>query len=86
MDKIKEKMDKLKLEAEAHLARAEKAEGLHKELENHSNKLETENHNLNNKIILLQESLEKAEKRLSDVFYPYCIKDINVHVDKNKEY
>jgi predicted nuclease with TOPRIM domain len=64
---IKKKLEKLRIEADTHLARAEKAESQVKDLENSVTKLETENHNLGNKVTLLQGDVERAEKRVEEV-------------------
>ncbi|KAH6585078.1 hypothetical protein BASA60_000673 [Batrachochytrium salamandrivorans] len=57
MDKIKEKLEKLRIDADSNLARAEKAEAEVKELKNELAKRETEVQNLQNKISLLQMDL-----------------------------
>ncbi|KAJ1327260.1 hypothetical protein BSLG_010602 [Batrachochytrium salamandrivorans] len=67
MDKIKEKLEKLRIDADSNLARAEKAEAEVKELKN-SLLSETEVQNLQNKISLLQMDLDRAEKRADDVW------------------
>lgn len=79
MDKIKEvrefrkltlqKLDKLRIEADGNLSRAEKAESALKDLQSQVLKLETENHNLSNKVVLLQGDVDRAEKRVEEVGY-----------------
>ncbi|KND01877.1 uncharacterized protein SPPG_03666 [Spizellomyces punctatus DAOM BR117] len=67
MDKIKEKLEKLRIESESHQSRAEKAEEEAKQLKEQLAKRETEVQSLNNKITLLQENLDRTEKRVEEV-------------------
>ncbi len=74
MDKIKEvklvlkqKLEKLRIEAEANLARAEKAEGEVKTLNDTLQKNEVSIQSLNNKISNLSVDLERSEKRAEEV-------------------
>ncbi|KAI8919521.1 tropomyosin [Entophlyctis helioformis] len=66
MDKIKEKLEKLRIESDANLARAEKADSEVKTLKDELAKRETDVHNLQNKVALLQMDLDRAEKRADD--------------------
>ncbi|KAI8616482.1 hypothetical protein BC830DRAFT_197006 [Chytriomyces sp. MP71] len=66
MDKIKEKLEKLRVESEANNARAETAEAEVRELKAALAKTETETQGLQNKISLLTSDLERAEKRASE--------------------
>jgi predicted nuclease with TOPRIM domain len=63
------KLEKLRIEADTNLSRAEKAEGQVKDLQDQVNKLETETHNLGNKVTLLQGDVDRAEKRVEEVPY-----------------
>ncbi|KAJ3179344.1 hypothetical protein HDU87_002953 [Geranomyces variabilis] len=67
MDKIKEKLEKLRIESETHHGRAEKAEAEVKELKAELAKRETDVQSLNNKVTLLQENLDRTEKRVEEV-------------------
>ncbi|KAJ3102926.1 hypothetical protein HDU96_009460 [Phlyctochytrium bullatum] len=67
MDKIKEKLDKLRIESEGNAARADKAEADVRELKAELAKSETETQNLKNKIVLLEEELSRAERRVEEV-------------------
>ncbi|KAL2916428.1 tropomyosin-2 [Polyrhizophydium stewartii] len=60
------KLEKLRVESDSNLSRAEKAEAEVKELKNELAKRETDVHNHLNKIQLLQMDLERAEKRADD--------------------
>jgi tropomyosin len=71
MDKIKEKLEKLRVEADDNLKRAEKAESEQKALKESLSKQETLAQTLNNKVSLLTEELERSEKRVDEV----CICD-----------
>ena len=66
------------MEADTHLSRAEKSESLVKDLQNQVLKFETENHNLSNKVSLLQGDLDRAEKRVEE------IKTRNIAGDKDE--
>ena len=67
MDKIKEKLEKLRIEADDNLKRAEKAEADQKALKDAVSKQETLVQTLNNKVSLLTEELERTEKRADEV-------------------
>lgn len=67
MDKIKEKLDKLRIEADGNLARAEKSETDLKDVRVQLASQETHINNLNNKVTLLTQDLERQEKRFDDV-------------------
>ncbi|KAJ1546530.1 hypothetical protein HK096_004966 [Nowakowskiella sp. JEL0078] len=69
MDKIKEiiRIEKLRIESETNLARAEKADDDVKELKAELQKRENEVQSLNNKITLLSLDLERAESRIAEV-------------------
>lgn len=67
MDKIKEKLEKLRIEAETNLARAEKAEAEKASLKEALGKQETIVQTLNNKVSLLSADLERTEKRVDEV-------------------
>ena len=67
MDKIKEKLEKLRVEADDNLKRAEKAESEQKALKESLSKQETLAQTLNNKVSLLTEELERSEKRVDEV-------------------
>ncbi|KAJ3272981.1 hypothetical protein HDV01_004887 [Terramyces sp. JEL0728] len=66
MDKIKEKLEKLRIESDTNLARAEKAEGEVKSLKETISKQESSVQTLNNKVSLLAGDLERAEKRADE--------------------
>ena len=66
-------MEKLRVEGESHLARAEKAEQEVKELKAELAKKETETQSLNNKITLLQQDLDRTERRIDEVCLLICI-------------
>ncbi|KAJ3262017.1 hypothetical protein HK103_003860 [Boothiomyces macroporosus] len=66
MDKIKEKLEKLRIESDANLARAEKAETEVKALKETISKQESSIQTLNNKVSLLAGDLERAEKRADE--------------------
>ncbi|KAJ3060543.1 hypothetical protein HDU98_003502 [Podochytrium sp. JEL0797] len=67
MDKIKEKLEKLRIESEGNHSRAERAEQEVKDLKAEVARKETDVQNLNNKIKLLQMDLERTEKRVEEV-------------------
>ncbi|KAI8803802.1 tropomyosin [Cladochytrium replicatum] len=67
MDKIKEKLEKLRIESDTHLARADKAEQESKQLKAELQKRDNDVQNLTNKVTLLQQDLERAEKRIDEV-------------------
>jgi tropomyosin len=67
MDKIKEKLEKLRIESDQNLARAEKAEAEVKTLHDTLSKNEVTIQSLNNKISNLQVDLERTEKRAEEV-------------------
>lgn len=69
MDKIKEKLEKLRVEADDNLKRAEKAESEQKALKESLSKQETLAQTLNNKVSLLTEELERSEKRVDEVCF-----------------
>lgn len=60
-------MEKLRVEADQHHNRAEKAEAQVKELKDELSRKENDVQGLNNKITLLQENLERTEKRVEEV-------------------
>ncbi|KAJ3326256.1 hypothetical protein HDV06_000132 [Boothiomyces sp. JEL0866] len=66
MDKIKEKLEKLRIESDTNLARAEKAEAEVKSLKETISKQESSIQTLNNKVSLLAGDLERAEKRADE--------------------
>eukprot|EP00842_Homolaphlyctis_polyrhiza_P003758 jgi/Hompol1/4383/HPOL_003611-RA len=66
MDAIKQKLEKLRIDADASLARAEKAEDEVKSLKTELNKRDSDVQNFQNKIALLQMDLERAEKRADE--------------------
>ncbi|KAI8891873.1 tropomyosin [Globomyces pollinis-pini] len=66
MNAIKEKLEKLRIESDSNLSRAEKAEEEVKSLKEQLSKQETTIQNLNNKVSLLSQDLERAEKRAED--------------------
>ncbi|KAI9352916.1 tropomyosin like-domain-containing protein [Obelidium mucronatum] len=61
------KLEKLRIESEGNLARADKAEAEVRELKAEVARKETDVQNLNNKIKLLQMDLERTEKRVEEV-------------------
>ncbi|KAJ1559414.1 hypothetical protein HK096_000632 [Nowakowskiella sp. JEL0078] len=67
MDKIKERIEKLRIESETNLSRAEKSDNEVKELKAELQKRENEVQSLNNKITLLSLDLERAESRIAEV-------------------
>lgn len=67
MDKIKEKLEKLRVESDENLKRAEKAESEQKSLKEAVSKQESLVQTLNNKVSLLTEELERSEKRADEV-------------------
>ncbi|KAJ3344340.1 hypothetical protein HDU93_000130 [Gonapodya sp. JEL0774] len=67
MDKIKEKLEKLRIESEATNARANKAEDMVKMLNDELGKKEVEINGLKNKISLLETEIQRAEKRIDDL-------------------
>ncbi|KAI8612521.1 hypothetical protein BC830DRAFT_1055508, partial [Chytriomyces sp. MP71] len=67
LKKNTQKLEKLRIESEANLARADRAEAEVKELKAEVAKKETDIQNLNNKIKLLQMDLERTEKRVEEV-------------------
>ncbi len=62
-------MEKVRIEADNAIARAEKAEAKVKELEAQIATLDTTNQSLSNKISLLTSDIERAETRIEDVIY-----------------
>lgn len=66
MDKIKEKLDKLRIESDSNLSRAEKAEADVKQLKESLSRQETLVQTLNNKVSLISDELERAEKRAEE--------------------
>jgi tropomyosin len=67
MDKIKEKLEKLRIEADGNMARAENAETEVKDFKAQVAKQETTIQTLNNKITLLQGDVDRATQRADDV-------------------
>jgi hypothetical protein len=62
-------LEKVRIEADNALARAEKAEAKVKELESKILTLDSENQSLSNKISLLTSDIERAEKRVEEVIF-----------------
>ncbi len=60
-------MDKVRIEADNAIERAEKAEKHVKDLESQILVLDNENQSLSNKIALLTSDIERAEKRVEEV-------------------
>ena len=60
-------MEKVRIEADNAIARAERAEAQVKDLESQILKLDTGNQSLSNKIALLTSDIERAEKRVEEV-------------------
>ena len=71
-------MEKVRVEADNAIARAEKAEAKVKELEAQIQNLDTENQSLSNKISLLTSDIERAEKRVEEVLYFLFIFRLNL--------
>ncbi|KAJ1553826.1 hypothetical protein HK405_006787 [Cladochytrium tenue] len=66
MDRIKEKLEKLRIESETSLVRAEKAEAWVKELQQELARRDTEAQNTANKITLLSMDLDRNTKRADE--------------------
>lgn len=67
MDKLKQKMQSLRDEADAAIARAEAAEHKNKEVETQLTTLEVDHSRLTRKVHLLEDDLDKAEVRVQDL-------------------
>lgn len=67
MDKLKQKMQALRDEADSAISRAESAEQKHKDLLAQLNGMEVEHSNLSRKVRLLEDDLDKAEDRVQDL-------------------
>lgn len=70
-DKIKEKLEKLRVDGESATARAETAEASVKALEADVTEKENTIQQLNNRVSLLQMDLERQEKRVEEVRVRY---------------
>jgi tropomyosin len=79
MDKIKEKMNSLRIEADTNLSRAEQAEQQIAEIKKELDKKEQLVNQLNNKVVLLQGDLERAENRAQE----HKLKKQEVEKDEN---
>ena len=67
MDKIKEKLERLRIDSETATVRAEAAENRVRELESELTDKETAESQLKNKVALLQMDMERQEKRVGEV-------------------
>lgn len=77
-------MEKVRIEADNAIARAEKAEARIKELESQILSLDNENQSLSNKISLLNSDIERAEQRVEDVIYFFNTKIKSRHTASDK--
>ncbi|KAI8854600.1 hypothetical protein BC829DRAFT_380332 [Chytridium lagenaria] len=85
MDKIKEKLEKLRIESDANNSRAERAENEVKELKAELAKRDTEVQNMKNKVTLLEMDLERTEKRVEEVIPFFFVCFVGTHERKAKQ-